>query len=158
MARRPARNLQPRKEMTPRPVRETNATTVCSSRAELVCAGAVFLAALLLYTFTLAPTVTLVDSGELILAAWGLGVAHPPGFPLWVMLAHLASLLPFGNVAVRINFSSALFAALACAMLTLVVAELLVTASPLGGPKRKKKTAQQNTKNGGSKGGIQAIA
>ena len=57
----------------------------------------------------------------------GMGVAHPPGFPLWVMLAHLASLLPFGNIAARINFSSALFAALACAMLTLVVAELLIT-------------------------------
>jgi hypothetical protein len=37
-----------------------------------------------------APTVTLTDSGELIVAAYGLGVAHPPGFPLWVMLAHLA--------------------------------------------------------------------
>src|SRR5262249_43937156 len=113
---------------------------------------------LLLYTFTLAPTVTLVDSGELILAAWGLGVAHPPGFPLWVMLAHLASLLPFGNVAVRINFSSALFAALACAMLTLVVAELLVTASALGVPKRKNKTAQQTRKIVDSKGGILSLA
>jgi tetratricopeptide (TPR) repeat protein len=98
-------------------------------QAELFCAGAVFVVALLLYTFTLAPTVTLVDSGELILAASGPGVAHPPGFPLWVMLAYLASLLPFGNVAVRINFSSALFAALACATLTLVIAELVITAS-----------------------------
>ena len=97
-------------------------------RAELLCAGAVFLATLLLYSWTLAPTVTLTDSGELIVAAHGLGVAHPPGFPLWVMLAHLASLLPFGNVAARINFSSTLFAAVACAMLILVAAELLITA------------------------------
>ena len=61
-------------------------------RAELLCAGAVFLATLLLYIWTLAPTVTLTDSGELIVVAYGLGVAHPPGFPLWVILAHLASL------------------------------------------------------------------
>ena len=115
-------------------------------RWELLCAGAVFVVALLLYTFTLAPTVTLVDSGELILAAWGLGVAHPPGVPLWVMLAHVASLLPFGNVAVRINFSSALFAALACAMLTLVVAELLITASSFATPKGTSKAAQQSKK------------
>ena len=62
------------------------------------------------------------------------------------MLAHLASLLPFGNVAVRINFSSALFAALACAMLTLVVAELIITASSFARPKRTSKAAQQSRK------------
>jgi hypothetical protein len=92
-------------------------------------AALVFLAALLVYIWTLAPTVTLVDSGELIVAARFMGVAHPPGFPLYLMLAHLASLVPIGNVAVRINFVSAFFAALACAMLALVVTELIVTAS-----------------------------
>src|SRR5437763_8609497 len=126
--------------------RETNVRMISRSQAELLCAGAVFIVASLLYTLTLAPTVTLVDSGELILTAWGTGVAHPPGFPLWVMLAHLASLLPFGNVAQRINFSSALFAALACAMLTLAVAELLVTASYLSASKRRKKGSQQSKK------------
>jgi hypothetical protein len=126
---------------------------ISRSRAELLCAGAVFVVALLLYTWTLAPTVTLVDSGELILAAWGTGVAHPPGFPLWVMLAHLASLLPFGNVAVRINFSSALFAALACAALTLVVAELTITASSSPKSKRPSKAAQQSRKGEDSIGG-----
>src|SRR5215813_1933661 len=123
------------------------AVTIPSLRRELLCAGAVFVIALLLYMLTLAPTVTLVDSGELILAAHGLGVAHPPGFPLWVMLAHLASLLPFGNVAARINFSSAFFAALACAIVTLVVAELLITASFVGAPRRRTKAAQQSGKN-----------
>src|SRR5437868_4750283 len=122
---------------------ETNMRMISRSRAELLCAGAVFAVALLLYTWTLAPTVTLVDSGELILAAWGTGVAHPPGFPLWVILAHLASLVPLGNVAVRINFSSAFFAALACAMLTLVVAELMITAAYLparkGGAQQRKR-------------------
>ncbi len=94
----------------------------------------------------LAPTVTLVDSGELIVVAHGLGVAHPPGFPLWVLLAHLASLVPVGNVAMRVNFSSALFAALASAMLTFVVAELMITASCLAASKRRKKSAQQSKK------------
>src|SRR5438552_18411862 len=116
--------------------------TIFWSRAELLCAGAVFLAALLLFSWTLAPTVTLTDSGELVVVAQGLGVAHPPGFPLWVILAHLASLVPLGNVAVRINFSSALFAALACSMLTLVVSELMSTAAYLparnGGAQQRK--------------------
>src|SRR5437867_9240129 len=122
-------------------------------RAELLCAGAVFVATLLLYTWTLAPTVTLVDSGELIVVAHGLGVAHPPGVPLWVMLAHLASLVPLGNVAVRINFSSALFAALASAMVTLVVTELTITASSLGALKRTCKAAQQGRKSEDSTSG-----
>jgi tetratricopeptide (TPR) repeat protein len=110
-----------------------------------LCATVVFFVALVLFTWTLAPTVTLTDSGELILAAQGLGVAHPPGVPLWVILAHLGSLLPLGNVAVRINFSSALFAALACAVVTLAVAELMITAAYL--PTRKK-SAQQRKKGG----------
>jgi tetratricopeptide (TPR) repeat protein len=112
--------------------------------AELFCAGTVFLVALLLYSWTLAPTVTLTDSGELIVVARGLGIAHPPGVPLWIILAHLASLVPFGNIAVRINFSSALFAALACAMLTLTVAELTITALYLATSKRRKRVAQQS--------------
>ncbi|MGC1322635.1 MAG: DUF2723 domain-containing protein [Candidatus Udaeobacter sp.] len=128
-----------------KPVHEANGGRSFLSRAELVCAGAVFLVALVVYSLTLAPTVTLTDSGELTLAAYGLGVAHPPGTPLWVMLAHLASLVPVGNVAVRINFSSAVFAALACAMLTLVVAELLVTASCLAAPRRRNRAPRQGS-------------
>jgi hypothetical protein len=123
-----------------------NTGTIPSSRTQTLCAGPVFLAALILYSWTLAPTVTLTDSGELIVVAYGLGVAHPPGVPLWVLLAHLASLVPLGNVAVRINFSSALFAALASAMLTLVVAELMITASYLAASKRRKKGAQRSKK------------
>src|SRR5437763_3771349 len=113
---------------------------------ELFCASIAFLVALLLYTWTLAPTVTLTDSGELIVVAQAFGIAHPPGVPLWIILAHLASLVPFGSVAQRINFSSALFAALACAMLTLVVAELIITASYLAAAKRRKKGAQPSKK------------
>ena len=123
-----------------------------SSRAELLCAGAVFIAALLVYSWTLAPTVTLVDSGELIVVAHGLGIAHPPGVPLWVLLAHLASLVPIGNIAIRINFSSAVFAALASAMLTLVVAELMVTASYLPRWKQNKRREQQSKKAGDDSG------
>ena len=145
MARRPAINVQRQKVTIRKQMREASGMRPFSSQAELVCAGAVFLVALLVYSWTLAPTVTLTDSGELIVAAYGLGVAHPPGFPLWVMLAHLASIVPVGNVAMRINFSSAVFAALACAMLTLVVAELIVTASYFPAPRRRNKAARQGS-------------
>src|SRR5262249_58238442 len=155
MARGLTKGAQSQKQM-PRELksaRETSARTFSWSWTELLCVGVMFVVALLLYTLTLAPTVTLVDSGELILAAHGLGVAHPPGFPLWVMLAHLASLVQVGNVAARINFSSALFAALACAMLTLVVAELLITASCVAAPRRRNRAARQGNNIESSNGG-----
>jgi Protein of unknown function (DUF2723) len=101
-----------------------------------VWTGLVFVVSLVLYTWTLAPTVTLVDSGELILAAHSLGVAHPPGFPLYLMLAHFASIVPIGSVAQRVNFASALFAAVACGMLTLLVAELMIAAAHVTTAKR----------------------
>src|SRR6516162_8862715 len=147
MARGVTKGAQSQKQM-PRDIksaRETSATTTSWSQTELLCAGAVFVVALAVYSWTLAPTVTPTDSGELILAAYGLGVAHPPGVPLWIMLTHIASLLPVGNVAVRINFSSAVFGALACGMLTLVVAEILITASFFVAPRRKNKAARQES-------------
>jgi tetratricopeptide (TPR) repeat protein len=137
-----AKSSQPSAKTASKLDRRMTTGTTFSSRAQLLCAGVVFLAALFLYCWTLAPTVTLTDSGELIVVARGLGIAHPPGVPLWIVLAHLASLVPFGNVAQRINFSSALFAALACATLTLVVAELIVTASYLAASKRRKRSTQ----------------
>ncbi len=69
------------------------------------------LAALILYTLTLAPTVAGTDAGELILAAHSRGVAHAPGFPTWLLAAGLAVRLPVREPAWRLNFFSALMAA-----------------------------------------------
>src|SRR4030095_708595 len=121
-----------------------NSRIIPLTSVEFFCAGIAFLVAVAVYSWTLAPTVTLTDSGELIVVAQWLGIAHPPGVPLWTILAHLASRVPFGNVSVRINFSSALFAAVACAMLTLAVAELIITVSYLTASKRRKRGAQRS--------------
>lgn len=97
-------------------------------------AAVVFALALAAYGRTLAPTVTLVDSGELIVAAHGLGVAHPPGFPLYVLLGHAASRVPAGNVAQRLNAFSALGAALAAAALALATRRALAWDDGAAGP------------------------
>ena len=144
--KRPTQRIVATSKAVSKSAQLTNSRMNPLASVELVCAGIVFLVALVLYGWTLAPTVTLTDSGELIVVARGLGIAHPPGVPLWIVLAHLASLLPFGNVAQRINFSSALFAALACAMLTLAVAELIISVSYLAASKRRKRSAQQSKK------------
>lgn len=70
------------------------------------------LAALSVYTFCLCPSSYEGDSGELLAAAATLGVAHPTGFPLYLLLGKLfAVLIPFGEIAARINFVSAVAAA-----------------------------------------------
>ena len=70
-----------------------------SDRALLATAGAVFLLFLALYIITLAPDVLPADNGELQLVAAELGVAHPPGFALYTVLAHLVTRLPLGETA-----------------------------------------------------------
>ncbi len=47
------------------------------------------------------------DSGELILGARSLGIAHPPGEPLWILLGHLATVLPGGDLSFRLTLLSA---------------------------------------------------
>ena len=69
-----------------------------------------------IYMKTLAPTVSFFDSGELISAAYTLGVAHPPGYPLYVLLGWFFSKLPIGSGAFRINLMSAFFASFAALM------------------------------------------
>jgi hypothetical protein len=102
----------------------------------LVCTLAGTLAAaLLLYLVTLAPTVTFEDSGELIAAAYTLGVPHEPGYPLWTMIAHLFTWLPVGDVAYRVNLMSAVCSSLAAAFIawtTLLVIDGVAAARPGG--------------------------
>ena len=73
-----------------------------------------------LYLRTMAPTITWrnegADGGELVAAAYVLGVPHPPGYPLYVLLGRLFAFLPLGDVAWRLNLMSAFFAALAVAI------------------------------------------
>jgi hypothetical protein len=100
-------------------------------------AGLLALVVLLIYLPTVAPTVTVRnnggDSGELVRAAWVLGVPHPTGYPLWVLLAHAFTWLPFGEPAHRVAILSTLAAAAAVAMVVLAARELLYQADPTTG-------------------------
>ncbi|MEI7541956.1 MAG: DUF2723 domain-containing protein [bacterium] len=81
----------------------------------------VFLTALMVYLNTLAPTFTFGDSGELISMIKTLGIAHPTGFPLYILLGKVFSLFPLANPAFKINFMSAIFGALTPALLFLAL-------------------------------------
>lgn len=75
----------------------------------LGCASAV-LVSLILYVVTLCPTVYWEDSGELISAADGLGIAHPPGHPLYVVSTRILTILLPLAPAGGANVASALAA------------------------------------------------
>jgi hypothetical protein len=53
-----------------------------------------------------------------------LGTAHPPGYPLYVMLSHLFVQLPIGTIAYRANLFSAFMAAVACALAYVVARQI----------------------------------
>ena len=78
-------------------------------------AAAVAALALAVYLATLAPGLSFAhngtDSGDLVTAAWTLGVPHPSGYPTYTLLAWLFTRLPVGVVAYRANLLSAVCAA-----------------------------------------------
>lgn len=66
----------------------------------------------LVYVLTLAPGVYGFDSAELATGVYSLGIIHPPGYPLYMFVGKLFTLLPVGSFAYRLNLMSAFFAAL----------------------------------------------
>jgi hypothetical protein len=84
---------------------------------------AVFAVVLGAYVFTLAPSVTFWDAGEFIAAAKILGIPHPPGTPLFILIAHVwGTLFPAGEFAYRTNFMTATFSAAGAGLFFLLVA------------------------------------
>ncbi len=62
------------------------------------------------YGMRVCPTVsTFGDSAELGVAAVVWGVPHAPGYPLLTLIGHLFTQVPLGDVAWRLNLTSALF-------------------------------------------------
>ena len=73
------------------------------------------------YYLTLAPDLTLEDSGELATGSFYAGVPHPPGYPVWTLFTWLFTVLaPVSNIAWRVALASAVAGALACGLIALI--------------------------------------
>jgi hypothetical protein len=81
-----------------------------------------FIIPLTIYSLTLAPSVAFTDSGELAAACATLGVAHPTGYPLFVILGFLWTKIP---LPFSIIFKLNLFAAFCTALASLFFFELM---------------------------------
>src|SRR5688500_17181041 len=80
-----------------------------TTRPNYLAALGIACGVLVLYLLTLSPSVAMWDAGEYIAAASALGIPHQPGNPMYVLIAHVAGLLPLSDTyAVRINVLAAL--------------------------------------------------
>ncbi|MGD0993629.1 MAG: DUF2723 domain-containing protein [Gemmatimonadales bacterium] len=100
-------------------------------------AGVVALGILVLYVLTLAPTAQFWDTPEYIAAAYVLGIPHPPGNPLFVILAHTWGLIPWlHGYAARINLMSAVMSACSAGFWFLIAERFLRPVVPARWPRR----------------------
>ena len=74
----------------------------------------------------MAPTTSFWDCGEFIATSITLGVPHPPGTPLYLLLGNFFSQLPtYSDLGARVNLISPIFSALAIMFLYLIIVQLI---------------------------------
>ena len=91
-----------------------------------LAAAGVAASVFLLYLLTLSTSLAMWDAGEYIAAAKSLGIPHQPGNPMFVLIAHVAGMLPLsGDYAARINVLAAFASAIATGLWFLCAERLL---------------------------------
>src|SRR3989338_2808526 len=79
-----------------------------------------------LYLYTSPPGATqYADSSELITASYILGIPHPPGYPIFVLVGKLFSFLPFGEIAWRYSAMTSLLGAMTVVLVYLILVKIL---------------------------------
>jgi Protein of unknown function (DUF2723) len=121
----------------PTPTSSPYAPSQSAEGPPYLLAGLVALGALIIYIATLAPTTQFWDTSEYIAAAYVLGIPHPPGNPLFVLIAHTWGLVPWvAHYAERINLLAAVTSAIAAACWFLVGERWMRGWVPARGPRR----------------------
>jgi len=110
---------QPRPPLGTSPRRDpVSERAVPPTPAERVAPVVVFAISLVLYLRTLLPGMAFDDWGEMQTVPHVLGIAHPTGYPTYILTAWLFELLPFGSIAFRANLFAAVCVAVALAAMT----------------------------------------
>lgn len=85
-----------------------------------------FLIILFFYLKTVSPTVSFWDCGEFITCSCTLGIAHPPGSPLFLLIGRIFSLFPTAtDLAFRVNIVSSISSAAAATVAFFVLARMI---------------------------------
>jgi hypothetical protein len=110
------------KEVPVKPAAPLGPLPLLFRRVDWVACLITFVAVWTVYLLTLAPEVTLEDSGELVTGSYYAGIPHPPGYPVWTIYSWLWTVLvPFGNIAWRVALAEATAGALSCGLIALIV-------------------------------------
>ena len=101
-------------------------------KQELILSIILFALVLGMFMFTITPTLPFWDCGEFISCSYSLGVPHPPGTPLMILLGNMFVRIFFfiKEVALRVNLFSAITSALASVMLFLISAKVFRRVNP----------------------------
>lgn len=92
-----------------------------------VIAGAIFLASFLTYLSTMAITTSFWDCGEFIACSYILGVPHPPGAPLYILVGRIFSMLPTSaDIGFRVNIMSPIISGITAMLTYLIIVRLLM--------------------------------
>ena len=83
-----------------------------------------FAVSFVVYLNTVCPTVYTGDSGELSATAFTLGIAHPPGYPLLILLGRAFLIFPLSNAAASLNILSALLTSISVGIAALLIHSL----------------------------------
>jgi len=85
-----------------------------------------FFIPLVIYLITMAPTTSFWDCGEFIACSVTLGVPHPPGTPLFLLLGNVFSQIPiFTDIGARVNLISPIASAFSVMFLYLIIIQLI---------------------------------
>ena len=105
----------------------TSSPSELDYRPSYLAAGIVSAAVFLLYLVTLSPSTAMWDTSEYITAATVLGMPHPPGNPLFVLIGRVFAILPIASsIAVRINILAAVCSAISAGAWFLITERVLV--------------------------------
>jgi len=91
-----------------------------------IVAGLAFFISFVVYILTMAPTTSFWDCGEFIATSYTMGVPHPPGSPLYLLLGNVFSQIPtFTDIGARVNIMSPLASAFSVMFLYLITVYLI---------------------------------
>ncbi|MEK7729694.1 MAG: DUF2723 domain-containing protein, partial [candidate division KSB1 bacterium] len=99
------------------------------SKMNNALAALIFALSFLTYMSTIAPTTSFWDCGEFIACSYILGVPHPPGAPLYILMGRLFSMMPSfiaADVGLRVNIMSPLISAFSAMLTYLIIVRLIL--------------------------------
>ncbi len=95
-------------------------------KVNAIIASSVFIITFIIYYMTMAPTFSFWDCGEFVACSYILGIPHPPGSPLYILIGRIFAILPLAvDIAIRINFLSILTSAFTATFAYLIIVRLI---------------------------------